>query len=310
MNKSNLKNKIHSRNPARGNRPPAIGLAFTLVELLVVIAIIGILAAMLLPALSAAKAAAQRISCNGNLKQVGAAFAFYINDNDGYVVQGNNKSEADYWLSAPSSNYYTNWTLYLQRIMGDPFYLKTLTCPSSPSYKMTGTHNTKSAILSDAHYAYNVNQLSNGTRNALQSNNGAAITVSIPVRIEKIRNPDTKLAFCDYGDGDSGKEITVVCGYQSSMGASTAKVKTNQYMPGGGKSANGMVKFANGGDITSSANAPFLTDFMKGRHVGGVNILFVDGHTSPISGKEAGDAFYSNNGSASLYVGPFARWDM
>ncbi len=92
-------------------RTPAGG--FTLIELLVVIAVIAILAAMLLPALSKAKATASRAQCASGMRQLGMGFVMFAGDNtDSYPPAG--------WQypSGEQPKFQITWDSWINRYIG------------------------------------------------------------------------------------------------------------------------------------------------------------------------------------------------
>jgi prepilin-type N-terminal cleavage/methylation domain-containing protein len=123
-------------------RKSELEIAFTLIELLVVIAIIAILAALLLPVLSRAKARAVQIQCVSNYKQVGVAMQMYLDESNDQLPPGGNPNAPIYLDQTDSAAYSTSLTNYL------PYYLATyLSLPPQSVYNTAGANGVVKALI-------------------------------------------------------------------------------------------------------------------------------------------------------------------
>lgn len=121
---------------------------FTLIELLVVISIIAILAAMLLPALNAARGKAQQVTCINNLKQFGTGTTMYTSDNKQWLPKGG-LTRKDGWIcGTPESEGSSKYDLKpeegaLFQYIGDE---KTYLCDSDKNTDVNATYALNSRV--------------------------------------------------------------------------------------------------------------------------------------------------------------------
>jgi prepilin-type N-terminal cleavage/methylation domain-containing protein/prepilin-type processing-associated H-X9-DG protein len=170
---------------------------FTLIELLVVIAIIAILAAMLLPALSKAKAKAGQISCLNNLRQLGLAMNVYLGDSkDNYPasasnVQGFHQEDWIYWRPG-----YFIKDSQLAQAAGTASSSNLFICPSQKIFPAVNGYG----------YSYSFNGIGNAGI-ALEFDKPAVDTGVYPFKSTQVKRPTDKMMLVEEPASTAANEM-------------------------------------------------------------------------------------------------------
>jgi prepilin-type N-terminal cleavage/methylation domain-containing protein/prepilin-type processing-associated H-X9-DG protein len=161
--------------------------AFTLVELLVVLAIIGILAALLLPAVTASQKRAKRVWCGSNLSQIGVAAHTFANDHDGkfpMAVSTNDGGSMEFVQEGTGGNgAFSSAFRHFQSLSRDLSTPRILICPvdthvAAPDFARLRNENISYFVGVGADFERPASVLA-GDRNLAASSSGTSATLQI-----------------------------------------------------------------------------------------------------------------------------------
>lgn len=162
---------------------------FTLIELLVVVAIVGVLAALLLPALVRARESAKRATCTNNLRQIGMAFELFVQEhNETYPYADDPVSTTPFYCLWMGRGWRTRLAEYIPGDKEDPgvFF-----CPSDSREKSADVYERTSYAYSMAFYhsAEQIDSLS--TPEACYQSD--LLLPAVPQQINAVREPSRKI---------------------------------------------------------------------------------------------------------------------
>jgi prepilin-type N-terminal cleavage/methylation domain-containing protein/prepilin-type processing-associated H-X9-DG protein len=254
------------KNPERPDSNRRLSNGFTLIELLVVIAIIAILAALLLPALNAAKQRARQISCMNQLKQLGLGMIVYVGDNTDHMpAPGGNASgwrteDWIYWRNDGATQNGIQDYIQNSQIMNAIGRVNTnlFKCPAQTIWPNNNGYG----------YSYSLN----AGMSLIYSDKGVTPVVATPFKYSQVRNPVNKFMVVEEPSTNTPAEMP--------PGGTTPYLDDGKWEP-----------------APNSGN-PMSHNLITVRHNptganAGSNVAFADGHAQLTSWKGSTNNFYA-----------------